>query len=51
MKRHFLSRGVQGVIEEGLEIVGTTCLLIAFTEFLRTQLSEAHLPLKKEGKD
>jgi len=36
--RHFsVSRGVQGTIEEGLEIVGTTFLLFAFTEFLRAQ--------------
>jgi hypothetical protein len=37
-----LSRVTEGFFEEGFEIVGTTCLLIAFTEyFLHRQPADA----------
>ena len=57
-----MSRVTEGFIEEGCEIVGTTCLLIAFSEFLwqRQSASEAapgHKPkggvgsrIKRQGK-
>ena len=34
-----MSRVTEGFIEEGCEVIGTTCLLIAFTEFFRHRQS------------
>jgi hypothetical protein len=39
MTRVVMSRLTEGFIEEGCEVIGTTCLLIAFTEFLHRQQS------------
>ena len=41
MWRLKMSRTLEGLIEESLEIVGTTLLLIAFTEFLRRRQASA----------
>ncbi len=49
MRRFSPPWGVQGALEEGLEIVGTTCLLIAFTEFLRAQTGVDHVSPEEEG--
>ena len=35
LRRLSMQRSVQGVIEEGLEVTGSTLFLIAFLEFLR----------------
>jgi hypothetical protein len=35
MERLAMARSIQGVIEEGLEIIGITCFLISFLQFLR----------------
>lgn len=39
MTRVVMARLTEGFMEEGCEVVGTTCLLIAFTEFLHRQQS------------
>jgi hypothetical protein len=35
MERLEMARSIQGVIEEGLEIIGITCFLVSFLQFLR----------------
>jgi hypothetical protein len=41
MTRIVMTRVTEGFIEEGCEIVGTTCLLIAFTEYFQREQSAA----------
>jgi hypothetical protein len=39
LMRLSVSRSLEGAVEEGLEIVGSTCFLIAFVEFFRSQVN------------
>jgi len=51
MTRIVMSRVTEGFFEEGCEIVGTTCLLIAFTEyFQREQSASDTLPSSSKKK-
>jgi hypothetical protein len=53
LTRLVMARVTEGFIEEGCEVVGTTCLLVAFTEFFQQQQSPAESlpPHKAKGKD